>query len=102
VTTPACLLSVIPHLLGFQPVNSLIIIGTEPPSHKAKVTLRYELPDPPDLRAADEIIRHATGILATQTAWRDLGWRYMTAASRSPLSLQTDWVAARLHGQPAA
>jgi hypothetical protein len=52
VTTPACLLSVIPHLLGFQPVNSLIIIGTEPSSHKAKVTLRYELPDPPDPRAA--------------------------------------------------
>lgn len=63
VTTPACLLSVIPHLLGFQPVKSLIIIGTEPSSHRAKVTLRY---DPPDPRTADEIIRHATGILATQ------------------------------------
>lgn len=70
VMTPACLLSVIPHLVGFQPVSSLIIIGTEPSSHKAKVTLRYELPDPPDPRAAGEIIRHATGILATQHSTR--------------------------------
>ena len=57
VTTPACLLSVIPHLLGFQPVSSLIIIGTEPSSHKSKVSLRSELPDPPDPHAAGEIIR---------------------------------------------
>jgi hypothetical protein len=70
VTTPADLLSVIPHLLGFQPVSSLIIIGTEPSSHKAKVTLRYELPDPPCPRAAEEIIRHATGILVTQDSTR--------------------------------
>jgi hypothetical protein len=70
VTTPAGLLSIIPHLLGVQPVSSLIIIGTEPASHKVKVTLRYELPDPPDPRAVGEIIRHATGILATQHSTR--------------------------------
>jgi Domain of unknown function (DUF4192) len=70
VTTSASLLSVIPHLLGFQPVSSLIIIGTEPSSHKARVTLRYDLPDPPDPRGADEIIRHAAGILAAQHSTR--------------------------------
>jgi hypothetical protein len=66
VTTPASLLSVIPHLLGFQPASSLVVIGTDPSSHKARVTLRYDLPDPPEPRAAGEIIRHATGILTTQ------------------------------------
>ena len=42
VTTPARLLSVIPHVLGFQPVSSLLIIGTKPPHHTVVVTL------PPD------------------------------------------------------
>jgi hypothetical protein len=68
VTTPAELLSVIPHLRGFQPTSSLVVIGMNPSSHKARVTLRYDLPDPSDARAAGEIAKHATSILTTQAS----------------------------------
>ena len=45
--SPAELLAVIPQLLGFMPEASLVVIGTEPPDSSVKVTLRYDLPDPP-------------------------------------------------------
>ena len=45
--SPAELLAIVPHLLGFVPQASLVVMGTEPPRGRVKVTLRYDLPDPP-------------------------------------------------------
>jgi hypothetical protein len=64
VTPPAGLLAFIPHLLGFHPANSLVIIGTRPPSAVIYVTLRYDLPDPADPIAAAWIALDAARILA--------------------------------------
>ena len=50
--SPATLLAVIPHLLGFIPQASVVVIGTAPPRSRIRVTLRYDLPDPPGLGAA--------------------------------------------------
>jgi hypothetical protein len=66
VTTPAGLLAVIPHLLGFHPADCLVIIGTRPPSASVHVTLRYDLPDPADPETAAQIAWHAARILAAE------------------------------------
>jgi hypothetical protein len=66
VSSPESLLAIVPVLLGFQPETSMVIIGTEAPSAQVKLTLRYDLPDPPEPQAAAEIAWHAAGILSAQ------------------------------------
>jgi hypothetical protein len=66
VTSPASLLAIVPHLLTFQPARSLVLIGTAPPRARVRLTLRYDLPDPPDPDVAAEIARHATSVLSAQ------------------------------------
>jgi uncharacterized protein DUF4192 len=64
--SPASLLAVIPLLLGFRPEASLVLIGTEPPRHTVKVTLRYDLPDPPGAGVAADIAAHALAVIGAQ------------------------------------
>jgi len=63
VGSPAALLAVVPHLLGFVPDNSLVIIGAGPPRGRIHMTVRYDLPDPPDQEATAGIAAHAAAIL---------------------------------------
>jgi len=63
ISSPAGLLAVVPHLLGFTPNNSLVVLGVAPPAGRIKFGLRYDLPDPPDTAAAAAIAAHAAGIL---------------------------------------
>jgi hypothetical protein len=46
VDSPAAMLAVVPHLLGFTPTHSLVIAGGRGPRHRIDVTLRFDLPDP--------------------------------------------------------
>jgi hypothetical protein len=64
--SPAALLRLIPHLLGFVPEASLIVIGVAPPRDRIRVTLRYDLPDPPAADLVAEIAEHALGVLSAQ------------------------------------
>jgi hypothetical protein len=66
VTSLTTLLAVIPHLLGFMPEASVVVIGTAPPRDRVRVTLRYDLPDPPDAALAAEIASHAAGVIRSQ------------------------------------
>jgi hypothetical protein len=66
VGSPEALLAVVPHLLGFIPRASLVVIGTEPPRDRVKVTLRYNLPDPPDAGVAADLAEHAVGVINSQ------------------------------------
>jgi hypothetical protein len=66
VTSPASLLALVPTLLGFRPGNSMVIIGTEPPRARVRLTLRYDLPDPPRGRFGMEIAEHALAVLGAQ------------------------------------
>jgi hypothetical protein len=66
VDSPTTLLAVIPHLLGFIPQASLVVIGTGPPRDRLRVTLRYDLPDPPGVGAVADIAAHAVGVLSSQ------------------------------------
>ena len=64
--SPAALLAVIPHLLGFMPEASVVVIGHTPPRDRVRVTLRYDLPDPPDADLAADIAGHAAGVISSQ------------------------------------
>lgn len=66
VGSPVSLLAVVPDLLGFIPDSSLVLIGTEPPHGRVKLTLRYDLPEPPAATLAAEMIQHAAEIFAAQ------------------------------------
>lgn len=76
LTTPAELLAAIPRLLGFHPATSLVVIGTRPPKARVTVTMRYDLPDPPDPRQAARIAAHAAGVLAAARANQALAVGY--------------------------
>ena len=66
VDSPAALLAVIPHLLGFVPAASIVVIGLTPPRDRVRVTLRYDLPDPPDADLVADIAGHAVGVISSQ------------------------------------
>jgi hypothetical protein len=60
------LLAVIPHLLGFTPTDSLVVVGVGRSAGRIQVAFRYDLPDPPKADAAAAIAAHAAGVLARQ------------------------------------
>ena len=64
--SPAALLAVVPHLLGFMPAASVVVIGLTPPRDRVRVTLRYDLPDPPEADLAAGIAGHAVGVISSQ------------------------------------
>jgi Domain of unknown function (DUF4192) len=66
VGSPATLLRLVPHLLGFVPQTSLLVIGVTPPRDRIRVTLRYDLPDPPAADLVADIAAHAIGVLKAQ------------------------------------
>jgi Domain of unknown function (DUF4192) len=64
--SPPALLRLIPHLLGFMPETSLVVIGVTPPRDRIKITLRYDLPRPPEADLVAELAAHAIGVLSAQ------------------------------------
>ena len=64
--SPAALLRLIPHLTGFVPEASLIVIGVTPPRDRIRVTLRYDLPDPPEPDLVTDLAEHAVSVLTGQ------------------------------------
>ena len=63
VRGPGSLIAVVPHLLGFHPANSLVVLGIGGPHARIRLAFRYDLPDPPDQARAAGIAEHAAGIL---------------------------------------
>ena len=64
--SPAALLTLVPHLLGFVPEASLVVIGVARPRDRIRVTLRYDLPEPPEPDLVADIVAHAVAVLRTQ------------------------------------
>jgi len=63
VSSPADVLAVVPHLLGFHPDHSFVVIGAGRPGERVEVAFRYDLPDPPDAGQAADIAEHAAAVL---------------------------------------
>ena len=66
VGSPAAVLAIVPHLLGFAPDKSLVILGAGQPRGRIHVTFRFDLPDPPDPDATAAIAAHAVTLLSRQ------------------------------------
>jgi len=60
------ILAVVPHLLGFQPADSLVVLGVGGPHARIRLTFRYDLPDPPEEELAIDIAEHAVAVLRRQ------------------------------------
>ena len=63
--TPEAVLAVIPHMLGFYPSRSLVVLGLGERS-RVVVTFRYDLPDPFDHELATDIAQHADFVLGRE------------------------------------
>ncbi len=64
--TPDALLALVPHLLGFYPSSSVVVLGLGGKRHRVRVTFRYDLPDPPDAAHEADIAEHAAWVLRRQ------------------------------------
>jgi Domain of unknown function (DUF4192) len=58
-------LATIPHLLGFHPARSLVIVGVTA-GGRVQVAFRYDLPDPPTSRMTRDMTRHILAVLGSQ------------------------------------
>ena len=68
LSSPADVLAAVPHLLGFHPARSLVVIGAGGPRGRIRLGFRYDLPDLPDAGAARRIADHAVALLAERRA----------------------------------
>lgn len=64
--SPEAVLAIVPHLLGFYPERSLVVIGLSGQPSQVSVTFRYDLPDPPVALQIAEIAEHAASVLKRQ------------------------------------
>ena len=60
------ILAVVPHLLGFNPADSLVLLGIGGPHARVRLAFRYDLPEPPDVAVAADIAAHAAAVLGRQ------------------------------------
>jgi Domain of unknown function (DUF4192) len=60
------ILAVVPHLLGFHPTHSLVVLGIGGPHARIRLAFRYDLPGPPDDQLAADIAAHAAAVLSRQ------------------------------------
>jgi hypothetical protein len=63
--TPEAVLAVVPHMLGFYPSRSLVVLGLGERS-RVVVTFRYDLPDSLDYDLATDIAQHADYVLGRE------------------------------------
>jgi hypothetical protein len=63
VSSVAGFLAVVPHLLGFHPSRSMVVVGLDARRGRIVIAFRYDLPDPPDAALARDIAGHAAAVL---------------------------------------
>jgi Domain of unknown function (DUF4192) len=66
VGSPDGVLAIVPHLLGFHPERSLVVLGVTGVHDRIALAFRYDLPDPPDPELATDIAEHACGVLSRE------------------------------------
>jgi hypothetical protein len=69
-------LAVVPHLLGFHPALSFVVIGAAGPRQQVELGFRYDLPDPPDAAVAADIAKHAVAVLTERRMSTVIGIGY--------------------------
>jgi hypothetical protein len=76
ISSPIDVLAIVPHLLGFHPANSLVVIGAGRPRDRIELAFRYDLPDPPDAGKAADIAAHAIAVLGRRKLSTVIGIGY--------------------------
>ncbi len=79
------ILAVVPHLLGFRPKDSLVVLGIGGPHARIRLAFRYDLPDPPDGEIAADIAEHAVGVLGRQRLTMAVAVGYGAGAAVTPV-----------------
>ena len=64
VGSVAGFLAIVPHLLGFHPARSMVVVGLDARRGRVALAFRYDLPDPPDPAGSKDIADHAAAVLA--------------------------------------
>ncbi|HTT54001.1 MAG TPA: DUF4192 domain-containing protein [Streptosporangiaceae bacterium] len=96
VSSPGDILAVVPHLLGFHPADSLVVVGTGPlagegrrtagGAQRIELAFRYDLPDPPDAAVAAGIAKHAAAVLGQRALNTVIGIGYGPGALVTPVA----------------
>jgi hypothetical protein len=63
VSSVAGFLAVVPHLLGFHPDQSMVVVGLDARRGRVVLGFRYDLPDPPDAERSRHIAEHTVRVL---------------------------------------
>ena len=79
------ILAVVPHLLGFKPADSLVMLGIGGPHDRIRLAFRYDLPDPPDEELAGDIAEHAIAVLRRQHLGMAIAVGYGSGAAVTPV-----------------
>ena len=85
IGSPLSLLAAIPGLIRFQPDHSIVVLGTGHPRGEVEITLRYDLPDPADLRAVAAVAGNVLDILSAQGMTTAAAVGYGADAEVSPV-----------------
>lgn len=86
LSSPADVLAVVPHLLGFHPARSLVVLGAAGPRARIGLGFRYDLPDPPDPAVAAGISEHAASVLRHRRLRTVIGVGYGPGRLVTPLT----------------
>jgi hypothetical protein len=93
--TAEAILAAVPHLLGFYPSHSLVVLGLESRRGRVHVTFRYDLPEPPDSALVPDIADHAVSVLQQQRLRLAVLIAYGPAALVTPVLAPTmKWLGA--------
>ena len=79
------ILAVVPHLLGFHPADSLVMLGIGGPHARIRLAFRYDLPDPPEDGLAADIAAHAATVLRRQHLTMAIAVGYGLARTVTPV-----------------
>ncbi len=79
------ILAVVPHLLGFHPTDSLVMLGIGGPHARIRLAFRYDLPDPGEEDVAANIAEHAVTVLRRQHLAMAIAVGYGSGAAVTPV-----------------
>ena len=86
VGSAADVLAIVPHLLGFHPKDSLVVLGVGGPHARIRLAFRYDLPDPPDEDLGSDIAEHACTVLRRQHLTTAVGIGYGPGRTVTPVA----------------
>ena len=86
LSSVAGFLAAVPHLLGFHPSQSMVVVGLDSRRGRIVLAFRYDLPDPPDPARSQEITDHAVAVLKKRRIKTAIAAGYGTGTLVTPVA----------------